>query len=257
MAWNRAVKNTDLRQGLAEDPSFLDTVSQRMQSELESIAEGPELSVEGLGVLDSTDRIFLGSNVLARIREDNDRMSLPSWVGRLPPRIGSSQHGKLSADQYRTICTVNLVTSLIPLWGIAPDGSKWKMVLDNFMDLVAAVKIAHLRVLTPKHINKYQTLMHRYLRALQQLYPHAPITSLQHMSLHLPDLMKRFGPVHAWRCFAFERYNGVLQNIPTNYKFGIPFLVCFCCQVAHVQHQVNSNPHSSISSVKRKTCGLV
>ena len=196
-----------------------------MESELESIAERPELSVEGLGVLDSTDRPFLGSNVLARVWEDNNRMSLPSWIGRLPPRIGSSQHGKLSADQYRTVCTVNLVTTLVPMWGVAPEGSKWKMVLDNFMDLVAAVKIAHLRTLTPKQIKKYQTIMHRYLRTLQELYPHAPITSLQHMSLHLPELMRRFGPVHAWRCFAFERYNGVLQSIPTNYKFGIPSLL--------------------------------
>lgn len=204
-----------------------------MESELTSIAEGPELVVEGLGLLDSTDRTFLGANLLSRIWEDNDRMSLPPWIGRLPPHIGSSQHGKLSADQFRVACTVNLVTSLVPIWGIAPEGTKWRMVLDNFMDLVAAVKIAHFRNLTPKHIDKYNILMHRYLRTLQQLYPHAPITSLQHMSLHLPQLMKEFGPVHAWRCFAFERYNGVLQNIPTNYKFGT-FLVVFShCYVLH------------------------
>ena len=206
---------------MAEDPDFLDSISQQIGSELTSIAEGPELSVEGLGMLDSTDRKFLGATLISRIWEDNDRMSLPSWIGRLPPRIGSSQHGKLSADQFRVACTINLVTSLIPIWGIAPEGSKWKMVLDNFMDLVAAVKIAHLRTLTFKQIDKYHILMHRYLRTLQQLYPHAPITPLQHMSLHLPRLMKEFGPVHAWRCFAFERYNGVLQNIPTNYKFGM------------------------------------
>lgn len=220
VAWNRIVRRTDLQVELTNNPDAMNSINERMGSELETIAEGPELSVDGLGVLDSTDRVFLGSDLLSQIWDDNDRMILPSWIGRLPPRIGSSQHGKLSADQLRTACTVNLVATLVRVWGIAPNNTKWKAVLDNFMDLVAAVKIAHLRTLTAKKIDKYHTLMHRYLRTVQQLYPHAPITSVQHMSLHLSQLLKQFGPVHAWRCFAFERYNGVIQNIPTNYKFG-------------------------------------
>lgn len=220
VAWNRATKRTNLQEELAEDSELLSTISTQMSSELQSIAEGPQLSVEGLGTLDSTDRRFLGKDVLTRVWEDNHHMVLPSWIGRVPPRVGSSQHGKLSADQLRSTCTINLVTTLISVWGIAPEGSKWKIVLDNFMDLVVAVKLAHMRTLTPKRIQKYHFYMYRYLCTMQELYPHISIQPVQHMSLHLTRLMEQFGPVHAWRCFAFERYNGILQNIPTNYQFG-------------------------------------
>ena len=220
IAWRRA-KNSVILKPQQETSDFLSHISSRMTSELQSIKSGPQLSVKGLGVLDTTDRVFLGLNMLSQVWEDNDKMTLPSWIGRLPPRIGSSQHGKLSADQLRTTCTISLVTTLVRVWSIAPGGSRWKSVLDNFMDLVAAVKIAHLRTLTPKLIEEYHKFMHRYLRVVQELYPHSSIYPVQHMSLHLTQLMRQFGPVHSWRCFAFERYNGVLQNIPTNYKFGI------------------------------------
>ena len=148
-------------------------------------------------------------------------MTLPSWIGRLPPRIGSSKHGKLSADQLRTVCCINLVTTLVRTWGHSPDDSKWREVLNNFMDLVAAVKLAHMRVLTPQQIQDYHHFMHRYLTKMLDLYPHHGLSPVHHLSLHLTKLMEQYGPVHAWRCFPFERYNAVLQGIPTNLKFGI------------------------------------
>ena len=191
-----------------------------MVTHLESIRAGPQLHDINLGVLDSTERVFLGSKLVTQIWEDNNSMMLPSWIGRLPPRIGSTKHGKLSADQLRTACCINFVTTLVRTWGHAPKGSKWREVLDNFMDLVAAVKIAHMRVLTLENIQEYHRLMHRYLSDMLALYPHSGLSPVHHLSLHLTKLMEQYGPVHAWRCFPFERYNGVLQNIPTNSRFG-------------------------------------
>ncbi|KAJ3752746.1 hypothetical protein EV360DRAFT_18877, partial [Lentinula raphanica] len=52
------------------------------------------------------------------------------------------------------------------------------------------------------------------------LYPHTRITPYQHMMLHFGDLLRRFGPVHSWRCFAFERFNYILQTTKTNSRFG-------------------------------------
>lgn len=203
--WNEAFTG---HQGFetAQDSSFLMTLSSQVVSELQSIAEDPEDELEEF---DSTNRVFIGSNVLAQIWKDNDKIILPSWIGHLPPCIGSSQHGKLSADQYRTVCSINLVTTLIRVWGSAQEGSKWK------------AKLAHMWTLTSKHISKYHQIMLRYLCMMQQLYPHAEIKPSHHLSLHLTQLMRQFGPVHAWRCFPFERYNGILQNIPTNYKLDI------------------------------------
>lgn len=161
----------------------------------------------------------LGLETLQEIWKDNELVSLPSWIGRVPHRIGDSKVGKLSADQYRTACTINLVITLNRLWTnkIPP---RFKEMLDNYMDLVKAVKLSHMRVLTPRTIRLYEQTILRYLRTFSQLYPTFKLVPSQHLSVHLGQVMRNFGPVHSWRCFPFERYNGLLQNIPTNCKFG-------------------------------------
>ena len=214
-------KGLDLQRALEDGSQTLDNLCAAMAAQLKSMKAGPQLYVENLGLLDSTERVFLGSKLITQIWEDNNSMVLPSWIGRLPPRIGSTKHGKLSADQLRTACCINFVTTLVHTWGHAPQGSKWRKVLDNFMDLVAAVKLAHLRVLTPQNMQDYHRLMHRYLSDMLDLYPHSGLSPVHHLALHLTKLLEQYGPVHAWRCFPFERYNGVLQNIPTNSKFGM------------------------------------
>jgi hypothetical protein len=40
------------------------------------------------------------------------------------------------------------------------------------------------------------------------------------MAMHLYEYLIRYGPVHAWWTFPFERVIGMLQRIPTNYKLG-------------------------------------
>ena len=37
-----------------------------------------------------------------------------------------------------------------------------------------------------------------------------------HMHLHLRDCLLDYGPVYAFWCIAFERYNGILGAYPTN-----------------------------------------
>ncbi|KIK31552.1 hypothetical protein CY34DRAFT_103141, partial [Suillus luteus UH-Slu-Lm8-n1] len=44
---------------------------------------------------------------------------------------------------------------------------------------------------------------------------------------HFGELLQRFGPTHAWRCWIFERINYTLQQIPTNKKFG----TSVCCRL--------------------------
>ena len=44
-------------------------------------------------------------------------MELPSWLNAAPAAFGTTQHGKLSADQWRTVGTLNLPITLIRTWG--------------------------------------------------------------------------------------------------------------------------------------------
>jgi hypothetical protein len=121
----------------------------------------------------------------------------------------------------RTFCTVNLVFSLIRLWGGEEPNSRKHRMLLNYLDLISAVKIAHKRVMSPSRIARYEFYMHRYLKTLLELYPGTAITPNQHMCLHFGSMLNQFGPVHSWRTFPFERYNYLLQQTKTNMKFGM------------------------------------
>jgi len=37
----------------------------------------------------------------------------------------------------------------------------------------------------------------------------------------LYEYLRRFGPVHGWWTFPFERLIGMLERIPTNFKIGM------------------------------------
>ena len=147
-------------------------------------------------------------------------MLLPTWVSRGPAEPGMAKQGSLKADEWKTLCTIQLPLMLIRIWGTRPAGDRKLEMLDNFMDLVHAVRLATVREITTTQINEYEFYMHRYLVNLLELYPMTSISPYQHLSLHFGDNIRRWGPTHSWRCFAFERFNGLMQNIPTNSKFG-------------------------------------
>ncbi|KAJ3553429.1 hypothetical protein NM688_g3618 [Phlebia brevispora] len=165
-------------------------------------------------------KVVIGKGILAEIHKDIQSIVLPSWIGRIPRNLGSASHGSLSADQWRTACTVNLVTSLVRLWGPCSTDTEQRRMLDNFMDLVYATRIATARTLKKDDMDKYHFYMLRYLTNILELYDSWPLHPYHHLALHFPSFLRAFGPTAGWRCFPFERYNYLLQQIDTNYKFG-------------------------------------
>jgi hypothetical protein len=162
----------------------------------------------------------LGKQTLQEIWNDMDRIILPSSESAAPRQAGSGKHGKLNADQWRTFCLVNLVHTLGRLWGSEPEGSRKRQMLRNFMFLAAATKLVNMRTTTNERAELFEYNMSEYLKGVLKLFPGAKIYPVQHLSLHLGMLLRQWGPVHAWRCFPFERWNYLLQKIPTNMKFG-------------------------------------
>jgi len=160
----------------------------------------------------------LGADVLGSVKRDMDRMTLPSWVDPAPRNWGTTERGKLSADQWRVLYTTHLPVTLIALWS---GGTQRRVeMLHNFMYLVTAVRIAGSRVINDEYINMYEVCITKYLEGLKELYPDASIKPNHHLALHLGDFMRKFGPVHAYRTFAFERLNYLMQQMPTNKKHG-------------------------------------
>lgn len=168
----------------------------------------------------------LGEDTLAAVRDDMRKLQIPSWMAAAPSRPGEASQGKFTADQWQSFRTVNLTITMIHLWGsLSHEERRYKM-LANLMHLVTAVRLTDMRVMTEARIASFEEHYRKYIRGvigkdhLGGLYPHTRVTPYQHMMLHFGNLLRQFGPVHSWRCFAFEQFNYILQTTKTNSRFG-------------------------------------
>jgi hypothetical protein len=88
-----------------------------------------------------------------------DTLILPSWVSPPPQHAGTTQHGKLSADQYRMLFMINRPFTLDRLWAMKPPESLEYRMFAHFMDLVCATKIAMMRTMTQERVARYRFFM--------------------------------------------------------------------------------------------------
>lgn len=144
------------------------------------------------------------------------RTALPSRISPVPRGVGSPSSGKLTADQWRTFCTIHLVVSLVRLWGNGQPDARQSQMLVNFLHLVSFTNLLHMRCITSEHVRSIAEENMAYLQGLRTLYPEFSLVPKHHMALHFPEMLRDFGPVHAWRTFAFERLNQLFQNVLTN-----------------------------------------
>lgn len=158
------------------------------------------------------------------IHLDIKNMTTPSWMTSVPYNLGSASHGKLKADQYRVLGLTYIPISLVRLWGNAVVGDerseRCRKILDVTISLLSAVAIASSRATSHISAKLYLQHMQAYMTGVQSLFPEYRFRPNHHMALHLHEYLVRYGPVHAWWTFPFERVIGMLQRIPTNYKEG-------------------------------------
>ena len=164
------------------------------------------------------------------IRSDILNIVTPSWMTSIPSNLGSSRHGKLKADQWRVLGTTHLPFSLVRLWGLVEAGNnrseRCNKILHVTISLLSAILIASSRTTSQIHGNLYLQHMQAYIMGVKQLFPDYAFRPNHHMALHLHEYLLRYGPVHGWWTFPFERIIGMLQRIPTNGKIGMSHL-CF------------------------------
>lgn len=168
---------------------------------------------------------ILGKEIMSEVWADMKNTQLPTWISPVPSNWGEKERGKLSADNWRVICTIHLPVTLIRLW--AHESGRTQALLVNFMDLVTAVRIANMRVSSPNQIKAYNETILRYLEGLKVLFPGFNILPSHHAAFHIGDILALFGPVHSHSAPFFERYINFLHHINTNQKSGKIFFSYF------------------------------
>ncbi|TFK79942.1 hypothetical protein K466DRAFT_470042, partial [Polyporus arcularius HHB13444] len=157
------------------------------------------------------------SEDISQIQKDIDATILPSWLEKVPSTFGDAKHGKLKADHWRTVSTVNLVITLVRRWGSSSSTPEELDALKNYLHLVIAADFASRRSMTYARAAAYEYHMEEYCRGIIRIYKYILVPN-HHLALHLRRLLESFGPVHGWWTFPFERYNGLLQRMKTNFK---------------------------------------
>lgn len=158
-------------------------------------------------------RVFIEKGILSEanlktIQGRIDAMSVPSDIGRIPHKIESSFY-HFTADQYKNWVVHHSIICLHNL--LSPEH------MECWCHFVLACRL----LCNPKlMINDIITLSDAFLlhfcRRTERMFGKKVITPNMHMSCHLRECILDFGPMNHFCLFAFERFNGILGQLPTN-----------------------------------------
>lgn len=170
------------------------------------------------------DKNILSRNNLLEIEILVNKFHMPSDIGRLPTNI-SSGYGGFTANQWRrwiTIYSPVVLKSMLP-----------RDHLQCWLLYVRACNILCSRFIQITDVNTADLLLLQFCRKCEILYGSDACTANFHLHLHLKESFLDFG--HAFWCFAFERFNGVLGSYHTNNRAIEVQLMRIFCQEQAVQ----------------------
>lgn len=186
-------------------------------------------------VIDPMHNLFLGSvkrcmqhwideNILTKkcimmIEKRVEMLIAPRSVGRLPIKISSGFAG-FSADQWRNW---TIFYSAVALKGILPENH-----LRYWLLFVKACTLLNSRMLKKSDIELAHKYLTMFCTQFEAVNGKQFCTPNMHLHLHLKDCLLDYGPLYAFWCYPFERYNGYLGRFPTNLKNIEPQLMKKC-----------------------------
>jgi hypothetical protein len=160
------------------------------------------------------EEVIFDSTVLCHVNSILPRIHTPTWIKRPIPVLGKASFGKLKADEWRSLLTIQLPLILIPMWS-GRDHVKTSL-RKNFVHLVSVINLGLKRSITSNHIKRYRDHIRKYLEGSVLLFQHCKLAPNHHMAVHLADCLERFGPVRAWWSFPFERLMGKILKASHN-----------------------------------------
>lgn len=188
------------------------------------------------------DKKLLSKADLAKIEYRIKLFHVPSDCGRVPFKISSS-YGAFTAEQWRNWI---IIYSPVVLKGLLPTEH-----LRCWLLFVQACHLLCYRIIKYPDIVTADLLLLNFCKSFQQLYPDS-CTPNMHLHLHLKDCFMDYGPPHAFWCFAFERYNGILGSYSTNKKAIEEQLMRKFCQNQAV-HELTSLCDNNLYSLLPKS----
>ncbi|CAE6478853.1 unnamed protein product [Rhizoctonia solani] len=162
----------------------------------------------------------LGHDVVEQVKLDMKETQFPSFLKRPPINFATVDHGKIGAEEYKSLAMVSLPITLIRLWGCLGANPAYRERLDHFLHLSVAIRILAYQTIMAHDINLFEYHYTQYLLGLKTLYPFSSIVPVQHLGLHIPYFLHALGPSSRYSENTPEMIIGILEDISTNHKIG-------------------------------------
>jgi hypothetical protein len=147
----------------------------------------------------------LASQDLTKIQKLMDKIRPPSEIGRIPRKIDVGEgFSNLTANEWKNFF---LIYARVVLWDFL--GVEDRKILTHFSQ---ACSILVRRIITLDNLNTAHNHLFELLKLIETNYGETLITPNLHLSLHLNECCRDYGPLYSFWCFSFERMNGILGN---------------------------------------------
>ncbi|ORX54633.1 hypothetical protein DM01DRAFT_1286778, partial [Hesseltinella vesiculosa] len=167
---------------------------------------------------------LLSAKILDQMERDLYSLLVPPTM-RLSRRKIASGFAQLTADDWRK-WTLGISQCLIHGRGLGAS----RVV--NWMMFVDACRLIVKPTVTINEAEEAH-MASQFGKSSVTEYGSTIATINMHLHCHLLDNIKDFGPIYAFWCFGFERYNGRIKKITTNNKdcFELTYMARFNQQV--------------------------
>lgn len=150
---------------------------------------------------------FLTKKELKNLEDKISSFDVGTGIGRLPHRIASN-YGGYTASQWKNW---TLIYSMFCLKGILPENH-----VRCWQTFVLACQYLCSPVISKTDIIRADLLFVKFGESFERLYGKKAVTPNMHLHCHLKECVIDCGPVHAFWCFSFERFNGILGAMQVN-----------------------------------------
>ena len=165
-----------------------------------------------LGTAKHVFKVWVKKNLLSKkdlkiLEQKIDSFDVGTGNGRLPHRIASN-YGGYTASQWKKW---KLIYSLFSLKDLLPEGH-----LRYGQTFVLACQYMCSPIMSKTDIVKADLQLVKFGETFEHLYGKKFVTPNMHLHCHLKECVIDCGPVHAFWCFSFERFHGILGSMQVN-----------------------------------------
>ena len=156
-------------------------------------------------------RLWIDSNKITKsdlelMEKRAKGIKVPADLGRIPNKIVTGEgFSGFTADQWKSFI---LIYATPLMWDLLDVNDR--EILGNF---VRACYLLVSRIIDNNALEEAQTRLLRVAMLIEEHYGPEVITPNIHLSLHIVECCRDYGPLYSYWCYSFERMNGVLGKL--------------------------------------------